>query len=1031
MKKLFWVFVTVMLALTGCTEDHLVNESASNGKIQASFEEGLASRLVVGEGNALTWSSGDAFKMFNEAGSSSIWTLEGTGGTETGVFGGNALEGTLIGAAFPATANPRIEGNTLTMNLQPELMYAPGICNLPMWASFSSLDGTVSFKHLGALLKIDFTDIPKDYNSLTVTTDKAISGTFSVDLSQSEPVLQPNANGKKSVKVSFDAIQGTENNDRLFYIPLPVGEYESINVSISDGTQTLSIADWKNREIKRKKVYLASLTYRVSDATTPSGITEELEDMLDVTANATIEITKQINAADGSIEIPAEASKVGLNFTELPVTSSESPLKIEEAAATNGAQLTVSIPTTGADTYMEFNTPTITVNVNGGNYKKIVARTAVNTLVIGENTSVADLVIVAGNVVVDGGSVTGSITRDASNTDAVTYLFVENESELDGVTIGEGIKIVEDPKNVDYVTFTADNEQTLRLTKSVETLEYSVDGGLWTELGTTTVTFGGEKGTLRLRGKSDTGTAVATNDAARIVFGNASVSVAGSGDIRTLIDFQNYDSDELDTSKARFCNLFYNCTALTTAPKLPATVLASECYWQMFVYCSGLIEAPELPATTLTSNCYRYMFYGCKGLQTAPELPATTLVPGCYMAMFYECTNLKNAPKRLPASKLTAECYSNMFFNCKSLVNAPELPATILTNNCYEFMFYGCENLKEAPELPATTLAAYCYSGMFYGCSNLKASPKLPATVLAVRCYNNMFNNCTSLSEFPELPATTLADYCYTQMFYGCSNLRIAPKLPVKTMAKGCYRNMFMACTGLTVAPELPATELVDECYYGMFWECSNLQIAPELPATVLADYCYTVMFSGCTSLKEAPKLSATKLAVACYSEMFSDCTNLTVAPELPATTMESSCYNGMFKRCSNLRKAPELPATVMADYCYSSMFLGCTVLTDAPELPATVMAKGCYQVMFAACTNLKEAPKLPATKLTKSCYMMMFSECTNLNKVTMLATDVSADDCLSGWLYRVASTGTFYKNSSVTDVSAYGIPEGWEVKDY
>lgn len=476
MKKLFIVFATVLLALTGCTEDHLVKGSVSNGKIQASFEESLASRLVVGEGNALTWSSGDAFKMFNEAGSSSIWTLEGTGGTETGVFVGNALEGTLIGAAFPASANPRIEGNTLKMNLQPELMYAPGICNLPMWASFSSLEGAVSFKHLGALLKIDFTDIPEGYNSLTVTTDKAISGTFSADLSQSEPVLQPNANGKNSVKVSFDAIQGTENNDRLFYIPLPVGEYESINVSISDGTQTLSIAEWKNREIKRKKVYLASLTYRVSDATTPTEITEELEDMLDVTANATIEITQQIDAADGSIEIPAEASKVGLNFAELPVTSSASPLKIEEAAATNGAQLTVSIPATDDETYMEFNTPTTTVNVKGGNYKKIVARTAANTLVIGENTTVADLVIVAGNVVIDGGSVVGSITRDVSNKDEVTYIYVNDESELEGVTIGEGIEVVVTQTRPDFVE-TSDGNYEINSAAGLREFAASVDAG--------------------------------------------------------------------------------------------------------------------------------------------------------------------------------------------------------------------------------------------------------------------------------------------------------------------------------------------------------------------------------------------------------------------------------------------------------------------------------------------------------------------------------------------------------------------------
>jgi hypothetical protein len=48
-----------------------------------------------------------------------------------------------------------------------------------------------------------------------------------------------------------------------------------------------------------------------------------------------------------------------------------------------------------------------------------------------------------------------------------------------------------------------------------------------------------------------------------------------------------------------------------------------------------------------------------------------------------------------------------------------------------------------------------------------------------------------------------------------------------------------------------------------------------------------------------------------------------------------------------------------------------------------------------------------------------------------MLATDVSADMCLESWLYQTASVGTFYKDSSVSDVSSYGVPKGWEVKDY
>ena len=53
---------------------------------------------------------------------------------------------------------------------------------------------------------------------------------------------------------------------------------------------------------------------------------------------------------------------------------------------------------------------------------------------------------------------------------------------------------------------------------------------------------------------------------------------------------------------------------MTTAPELPATTLANECYYYAFMNCASLTTAPELPATTLTSGCYREMFDGCSSL---------------------------------------------------------------------------------------------------------------------------------------------------------------------------------------------------------------------------------------------------------------------------------------------------------------------------------------------------------------------------------------------------------------------------------
>jgi hypothetical protein len=155
----------------------------------------------------------------------------------------------------------------------------------------------------------------------------------------------------------------------------------------------------------------------------------------------------------------------------------------------------------------------------------------------------------------------------------------------------------------------------------------------------------------------------------------------------------------------------------------------------------------------------------------------------------------------------------------------------------------------------------------------------------------------------------------------------------------------------------------------------------------------------------------------------------------LPATTLTDLCYGRMFMGCTSLTTAPVLPATTLAERCYNRMFLGCESLTAAPELPATTLAENCYQEMFSGCTSLTTAPELPAGTLTRYCYSYMFYGCTNLNNITMLATDISAEDCLHQWVYNVSATGTFVKNPALSESTigrgADGIPEGWTVNDY
>ena len=357
------------------------------------------------------------------------------------------------------------------------------------------------------------------------------------------------------------------------------------------------------------------------------------------------------------------------------------------------------------------------------------------------------------------------------------------------------IKLTEAP----YLTFIADEEQVLVPSECsdeiLEDLEFCVGDEGWNMFGPDMyIYFGDELGSLRLRGSCESGTAISDEDYFNITFEN-DIPVACMGDIRTLVDHVNYKT--VDTSEAKFIGLFRNCSVLTSAPDLPATELAVDCYRQMFLSCTSLTSAPDLPATTLAANCYYSMFSNCTSLTTAPDLPATKLAVCCYDNMFYNCISLTTAPA-LPATTLADYYYKGMFQSCTSLTTAPALPAETLAGYCYYQMFSDCISLTTAPALPAKTLAIYCYDQMFFRCSSLTTAPALPATTLTKFCYANMFRECTLLTTAPALPAETLEVSCYHGMFSGCFSLTAAPVLSAKTLVQGCYYNMFQACRKLS-----------------------------------------------------------------------------------------------------------------------------------------------------------------------------------------------------------------------------------------
>ena len=645
-------------------------------------------------------------------------------------------------------------------------------------------------------------------------------------------------------------------------------------------------------------------------------------------------------------------------------------------------------------------------------------------------------------------TLTGIPALEAGKSYTYELTVGKNKVSVTGITVKDWTtdKIINGVAELDtrpYLTFTAEETQTFKMTTeesyTISGLEYSLNGGEWTSVvANEEVAFGGTNSTLRLRGTNPNGTAESFSNYSTINFTEDNVKVACTGDIRTLLDYRNYAT--VATDQARFCNLFRGCRALTTAPYLPAMVLADYCYQGMFQNCTNLETPPALPAETLADYCYQGMFFGCTDLKTAPVLPADTLTPACYNTMFLGCTNLKTAP---------------------------QLPATTLAVCCYQQMFQDCTNLETAPALPAETLAGSCYQGMFQRCKNLSSVTMMaPSDQIknAFKCCGNWLDgagtNATSrtLKVKDEDAYNALVDNSYLSAIWkkGATGTTVddVPYLTFTAEGEQTFK--------MTVSGGYDLSEKFEYSVNGGEW---NKVVAGEgvafggangtlslrgtnLSGTAKDDRQYTTITFTDASVKVAcagdirtllnhADYKSVATDQACFNYLFYNCAALTSAPDLPAESLAEFCYYCMFSGCKNLKSAPELPAKILAEGCYDKMFSGCVSFETAPTLPAETLEAFCYRSMFSGCKNLKSAPVLRAETLEPACYNLMFDGCKNLSSVTMLASSdqiKKVAGCCTKWLQN-AGTGAASRILKVKDEAAYNalestnyfLPDNWK----
>ena len=177
-----------------------------------------------------------------------------------------------------------------------------------------------------------------------------------------------------------------------------------------------------------------------------------------------------------------------------------------------------------------------------------------------------------------------------------------------------------------YLRFTAEKDNsTISLTsKTSPDIKYSLNGGAWTKWNYSAITLN-TGDTIRMKGNNSSGFSTSSNYNQFKMTGK----ISASGNIMSLLYDDNFERKLTIPCNYCFYRMFYGCTSLTTAPKLPATALASSCYQYMFYGCTSLTTAPDLPATTLANYCYNYMFNSCKKLNSITCLATNISATNC------------------------------------------------------------------------------------------------------------------------------------------------------------------------------------------------------------------------------------------------------------------------------------------------------------------------------------------------------------------------------------------------------------------
>lgn len=346
MKKTIYIMALAMFVAGACQKDNLQDDTPREDAVHyktLTVGAGEISQTRVGfdENNTFYWDKGDQIGVFTTAGIKEMTLEDQYDKKQIGVFYGDFQDDIGEYAVYPY-GNHSIADGQLTYVLPSSYSYTSieagsNSFNPPMLGKIT--EGASELKHLGSFIKVSVTDIPSGGNDMQfiLTADKRITGNFIADLSADTPVIITDESEGNTVTIHFS--NETAGSTGTFYVPLPLGTYESITAEIMDGGTLLATQTWSDQTVERKTPKSGALNVnfiaKINDTLYGS-----LQDAIDAAVNHTI-VLGQDFVLDTPIEIvQGKTAILDLNgHTLSKVATSASPSYL--TSVKSGGNLTI------------------------------------------------------------------------------------------------------------------------------------------------------------------------------------------------------------------------------------------------------------------------------------------------------------------------------------------------------------------------------------------------------------------------------------------------------------------------------------------------------------------------------------------------------------------------------------------------------------------------------------------------------------------------------------------------------------------